>query len=198
MAVKIDGPYGDRDLPPRLYDKERRQFVKSKWLSRILLLSAGIVLGLIGGMMLTSKASQTAMNLSSLSYRAWEANQSMNAYLSDKPEIARYALNHYADILRSFYENKDKDGFPEATAQDLAFTYIRLGKIEINRKRSSDAELFYNRGYAIYKQYCIDSAKEVPSREKLIDLITKIDAQTKTKSISLSDTVAGKPHEVSK
>jgi len=134
-------------------------------------------------MILTSKASQTAMNLASLSYRAWEANQSMNAYLRDKPEIARYALNHYADILRSFYGNKNKDGFPEATAQDLAFTYIRLGKIEKTSKRSNDAEQFYDKGYAIYKQILHNSAKEVPSREKLIDFIDKLDAQTKPMSI---------------
>jgi hypothetical protein len=110
----------------------------------------------------------------------------MNSYLSDKPEIARYAMKHYAEILTSFYENKDKDGFPEATAQDLAFTYIRLGKIEKTYKRSNEAEQFYDRGYAIYKQYCIDSAQEVPSREKLIDLINKIDAQTKPTSIPFS------------
>jgi hypothetical protein len=170
--------------------------VKSKWLTRILFLSAGIILGLIGGMILTftltSQATKTAMNLASLSYRAWEANQAMNAYLNDKPEIARYALNHYANILTSFYENKNKDGFPEATAQDLAFTYIRLGKITNTGTKSSEQEQFYDKGYAIYKQYCIDLAKEVPSREKLIDLINKLDSQTKPTSTPFSDAMIGK------
>jgi hypothetical protein len=172
--------------------------VKSKWLSRILLLSAGLILGLIGGIILTfnlsSKVNKTATDLFSLSSRAWEANQAMNAYLGDNSEIARYALNHYADILKFYYEHKNQDGFPEATAQDLAFTYIRLGKIT----KAKEANEFYSRGYAIYKQYRIDSGKEVPSREKLIDLVDKLDAQTKPATASFTDTLTGKNPECSR
>jgi hypothetical protein len=169
--------------------------VKSKWLSRILFLSSGLILGLIGGIILTStlssKVTKTATDLISLNSRAWEANQAMNAYLNGNPEMARYALNHYADILKFYYDNKNHDGFPEATAQDLSFTYIRLGRIA----KSKEADGFYDRGYAIYKQYRIDSGKEVPTREKLIDLVSKIDAQTKPTSISFTDTLTGKSPE---
>lgn len=163
--------------------------MKSKWLSRVLFVSAGIIFGLICGMILASRSIITATDFVSMSYRAWEANQAMNAYLNDNPETARYALTHYADILSSFSGDKNKDGFSAATAQDLAFTYIRLGKIAKAGTLSSEAEQFYDRGYVIYKQYCIDAAKEVPSREKLIDLINKLDAQAKPTAISFSNAV---------
>jgi len=168
--------------------------VKSKWFSGILILSAGIILGLIGGMILTSQSTRTATDLASLGYRTWEGNQALNAYLNEKPETARYALNHYADILTFFYENKKQDGFPEATAQDLSFTYIRLGKI----LKSNEAEQFYDRGYDIYTQYRIALGKEVPSREKFIKFVSDLDAKTKPEATSFSDTVTGKSHDISK
>jgi hypothetical protein len=155
--------------------------VKSKWLSRILFVSAGIIIGIIIGFSFSIKVNKTASALVSLSSRVWESDQAMHAYLNDKPEIAAYALNHFISVLQPFYDDKNKDEFPEATAQDLAFAYIRIGNISKIENKPTEAEAFYSKGYTIYKRYCIDSAKEVPSREKLVELIGKLDAQAKLK-----------------
>jgi alanine-alpha-ketoisovalerate/valine-pyruvate aminotransferase len=155
--------------------------VKSKWLSRILFLSAGIVIGIIIASSFIINATKNASALVSLSSRAWESDQAMHAYLNDKPEIAAYALNHFISVLQPFYDDKNKDEFPEATAQDLAFAYIRLGNISKFENKPIEAEPFYNKGYTIYKRYCSDSAKEVPSREMLVELINKLDARAKSK-----------------
>jgi hypothetical protein len=156
-----------------------------------LFLSIGIVIGAIITSSLIIKSTKTANEIISLSSRAWEANQAINAYQSDNPEIARYALNHYADILNYYYDNKSRDGFPEATAQDLAFTYIRLGNISKKTKNAKEAEQFYDRGHAIYKQYRISSGKDVLSREKLIESINKLDDQRKPIAFSFPDAIAG-------
>lgn len=172
--------------------------MKSKWGSRILFLSIGLLLGVIITSSLIFKSTKTASDLISLSTRAWEANQAINAYQYEKTEVGRYALAHYQDLLKFYYDNKTQDGFPEATAQDLAFTYIRLGNIAKTTKKYVEAEQFYEKGYSIYKQYRIASGQDVPSREKLIESVNKMDNQRKPIAISFSDSVAGLRHAESK
>lgn len=168
--------------------------MKSKWGPRILFLSIGLVLGVIITSSLFFKSTKTASDLISLSSRAWESNQAINAYQSEKPEVGRYALTHYEDLLKFYYDNKAQDGFPEATAQDLAFTYIRLGNIAKTTKKFDEAEQFYEKGHSIYKQYRITSGQDVPSREKLIESVNKMDNYRKPLAISFSDAVTGLRH----
>jgi hypothetical protein len=172
--------------------------VKSKWLSRILFLLAGFIIGAITTSSIIINSIKTANDLMSLSLRAWEENQAIHAYQSGNHEIARYALNHFADILQFYYDNKSIDGFPEATSQDLAFTYIRLGNLAQSTKKANEAEQFYDKGHVIHNQYLIDSGKEVLSREKLIASVNRLDNRKKAISISFSDAIAGLSHDVSR
>lgn len=172
--------------------------MKSKWLSRVLLLSSGIIIGAIITSSLIIKSTKASNDLISLRSRAWEASQAINAYQGGNPEIARYALKHYADILGFYYENKSQDGFPEVTEQDLAFTYIRLGNIAKARKSFKEAEQYYDRGHTIYKQYRIISGKEVPPLEKLIEYVNKLDVQTKPTTTSFSNAFAERESDTSR
>lgn len=136
-------------------------------------------------------AFKTAYELVTIGFKAWEGAEAMEAYKNDQPETAQYALHHNAKVLEFFYNNKDKDGFPEGTAQDLAITYIRLGKIAQSEGKQKIAEDYFNKGFSVYQKYKQSIGKET-SREKLVSLVDKLDAGYKTQPLEFGDAILGK------
>ena len=138
--------------------------MKSKWVSRFLLVSGGVVTGVIIGLLISYQyqrtAFKTAYELVTIGFKAWEGVEAMEAYKNDQPETAQYALHHNAKVLEFFYNNKDKDGFPEGTAQDLAITYIRLGKVAQSEGKQKIAEDYFNKGFSVYQKYKQSIGKE--------------------------------------
>lgn len=169
--------------------------MKSKWVSRLLLISGGIVVGVILGLLISYQyqrtAFKTAYEVVTIGFRAWEGVEAADAYKNYQPETARYALQHNAKVLEFFYNNRDKDGFPEGTAQDLAFTYVRLGKVAQMEAKKKTAEDYFNKGFSVYQKYKQSIGKET-SREKLLSLVDKLDAGYKPQPLEFGDAILGK------
>lgn len=172
--------------------------MKSKWVSRLLLVIGGIVVGVIIGLLISYQYQHTvfknAYEIVTIGFKAWEGVEAADAYKNSQPETARYALLHNAKVLEFFYNNRDKDGFPEGTAQDLAFTYIRLGKVAQLENNQKAAEEYFNKGFSVYQKYKQSIGKDT-SREKLLALVDKLDAGYKPQPLEFGDAILGKVSE---
>jgi hypothetical protein len=168
--------------------------MKSKWVPRMFLLSGGVVIGVILSVLISYQYqktfTKTAYEIVTLGFRTWEGTETADAYKNGQREVAHYALLHNAKVLEFFYSNSDKDGCPEATAQDLAFTYIRLGKVA-QQESKQEAEEYFNKGFNIYKKFKESIGKDA-SREQLFSLVDKLDAAYKPQGLALGDAILGK------
>lgn len=169
--------------------------MKSKWVSRLLLLATGMVVGIIIGLLISYQYHRTvfkaAYEIVTIGFKAWEGVEAADAYKNHQPETARYALQHSAKILEFFYNNRDKDKFPEGTAQDLALTYVRLGKVAQREGHQNTAEDYFNKGFSVYQKYKQSIGKDT-SREKLLTLVDKLDAGYKPQPLEFGDAIMGK------
>src|SRR4051794_32442225 len=104
----------------------------------ILLLSCGFLAGAIlttaVAMYAVTKVIRAQAIVADFTYRHAESEAAMKQYRSGKPEVAKYAMEHFVDVLMT------GDGSASLREADLAFTYIRLGFLAIKVGDSKEAQ----------------------------------------------------------
>ncbi len=163
-------------------------------MKKTLLIGAGIGVGVIIGILISYQIQKsvfkTAYERVTLGFKAWEGAEAADAYKTGNAETARFTLLHFAKVLEFFYNNKDKDDSPEATAQDLAFSYVRLGKLAQIQGNQKEAEEYFSKGFGVYKKFKESMGKDA-SREKLISLVEKLDASYKVEPLMFGEAISG-------
>lgn len=155
----------------------------TKWISRIILVLAGLILGIGIGASVAyyyfTITLQTAGEMLAMNYAAWESEEAYFYYKNENYDLAEQSFFHLLKIHEGFEALNKKNGRNIVSADaDMSFTYIRLGKIAEKRGQKEKAEEYYKEALNHYQKYCkqIGIEKEY-TIQNLLDLIDKIDSK---------------------
>jgi tetratricopeptide (TPR) repeat protein len=151
-----------------------------KIISKILLPGVLLIIGIFLGSGLTlygvNKYWLYYIGLLPVKFVVWESEEAYVPYSAGKSEVAEYALEHNARVLEYFSKVKDVDSWGAST--DLAFTYMRLGKLAELKGDKEKATAYFQRGLDQYNK----NKKDKCPPEKLRSLIDKLDSKKPEKS----------------
>jgi len=106
-----------------------------------------------------------------MAFLAWEIEEASEPYYKGNFEVAKYTLSHAAKILE-FYAEQEASKI--TAGQDLAFVYVRLGKIAESEGNNHAKQEYFASGAVAYN----NATNRSYSPEQLVALFDKLDANS--------------------